>query len=107
MASDTGAEVFVGSTAIGVGADAGVVAVVRASFGDKLGPPSRSLLSLSRSRSRSRATASTYPPTSVATCLKSRDLDSVRERREWRDSDVGDVTKEGLCGGFVIEGIPD
>lgn len=95
MARETGTEV---STAIGVGADASVVTVVRVSFGDELGPPSRSLLSLSRSRSRSRATASTYPPTSVATCRKSRDLDRVRARKEWRDSDVGDIAKEGLCG---------
>ena len=57
MSSDTGAGIVV--TAIGVGTDPGVITVVRANFGDVLGPPSRSLLSLSRSRSRSRATAST------------------------------------------------
>ena len=45
---------------MGVGADAGVVAVVRASLGEAvLTPLSLSRLSLSRSRSRSRATAST------------------------------------------------
>jgi hypothetical protein len=77
----------------GVGTGAGVAVVVLANRGEP--PPSRSRFSLSRSRSRSLATASTYPPTSVATCLTSLDLESVRVRNARRESIVGCVESIG------------
>jgi len=74
----------VGSTDIGVGAAAGVVALVlvRVCFGDAAVPLSRSFFILSRSLSLSRATASTYSPTSAATDRKSLDLERVKARKE-------------------------
>jgi len=81
---------------MGVGADAGVVAEVRASLGETaLVPLSLSRLSLSRSRSRSRATASTYPPTSVATWRRSFGFDKVKLRNNCKDSEVGEEKNEG------------
>lgn len=91
----------------GVGADiaAGVVAFARTSRGDVLTPFSLSLFSRSRSRSLSLATASTYPPTSLATSLKSLVFDSVSARKECSDSDVGEVRIAGRCASGATSGM--